>query len=277
MEFPIQHYVYSSLAYFGAVRAGELPGLWFVEALAEVGCDEAAVRQTLYRMERSGELIGRRDGREKFYAPTRYARAEIEAGTEKIFRCPEPWDGRWTVVHARFEKDERIHRDRLNALLETEGFATVAPGMHVHPRPLGGRILTAVDRSVRDRVLVIRGDREGEEPEERFIVLHWDLPALAGRYRKALAALDRLTDGAESCSDGEAFRRRFEVVMRFLSVAWDDPDLPPRLLPKPWPGTEARERAAELYRRFLPGAVRFGDSVLERIGHESLAAAGGRT
>ncbi len=242
-------------------------------SLAEGGCDEAAVRQTLYRMERSGELTGRRDGREKLYAPTRYARAEIEAGTGKIFGAPEPWDGRWTAVHARFESGERIHRDRLQALLRTEGFATVAPGLHVHPRPLGERILDAVDPSVRDRLFVVRGERVGEEPEGRFIARHWDLPALAGRYGNAVEALDRL-DAPDPLADVEAFRRRFEVVMRFLSVAWDDPDLPPRLLPEPWPGTRARERAAELYRRFLPGAVRFGDSVLERIGHESLAAVG---
>lgn len=273
MEFPVSHYVYSSLAFFGSVRGGELPGRWFVETLAEAGCDEAAVRQTLYRMECSGELTGRREGREKLYAPSGYARAEIVAGTEKIFHAPEPWDGRWTIVHARFEQDERIHRDRLQALLRTEGFATVAPGLHVHPRPLGRRILNAVDTPVRPRVFVVRGERIGRESEARFISRHWDLPALARRYREAIDHLERLPH--EAASDGEAFRRRFEVVMRYLAVAWEDPDLPPGSLPDDWPGARARELAARLYRRYLPGARRFGDSVLERIGHTRLV--GGTT
>jgi phenylacetic acid degradation operon negative regulatory protein len=272
MPYPLSHYVYSSFAFFGAVRGWELPGRWFVEALAAAGFAESAVRQTLYRMERSGELTARREGREKLYTPSGYARAEIVAGSEKIFRVPEPWEGRWTVVHARFERDERVHRDRLQELLRVEGFAPVAPGLHVHPRPLGERVLAAVDPAVRGRVLAIRGERAGDEPDERFIARHWDIPALAGRYRKAVRGLEKLAAGT-SRGDADAFRRRFEVVMGFLTVAWDDPGLPASLLPDPWPGDRARETAERLYRRFLPGALRYGDRVLERVGRGDLAGA----
>lgn len=276
MDYPVSNYVYSSLSYFAPARGGWLPGLWFVGALAEVGCDKSAVRQTLYRMEGSGELDTHRRGREKFYAPTGYARGEIAAGTGKIFDPPAPWDRRWTVLHARFEREERVHRDRLHALLGVEGFATVAPGVYVHPRPRGERVLQAVDEGFRDRVLVVRGDRVGDEPEGRFIARHWDLPGLAGRYRTALVALDRIAGLAEGgCPDVEAFRHRFEVVLRFLGVAWDDPDLPAELLPDDWPGRAVRERAADLYRTFLPGALRFGDHVLEKVGHASLTASTG--
>jgi phenylacetic acid degradation operon negative regulatory protein len=276
IDAPVSNFVYSSFSFFGSVRGGELPGLWFVNALAEVGCDEAAVRRTLYRMEHSGELTSRREGREKFYAPTGYARGEITAGTEKIFSAPPPWDGRWTVVHARFDGDERLHRDRLQTLLEVEGFASLAPGLYLHPRPRGARILDAVDAALRDRVFVMRGARQGADTDEAFITRHWNLPDLERRYRQAREALDRIarrSDGATT--DVEAFRLRFEVVLRFLRVAWDDPDLPLTLLPDDWPGTIARNRAAELYERFLPGARRFGDAVLERIGHgEAVPIAG---
>jgi|GEM_PF-2428348 len=276
IDAPVSNFVYSSLSFFGTVRGGELPGLWFVNALAEVGCDEAAVRRTLYRMEHSGELTSRREGREKFYAPTGYAQGEIVAGTEKIFSPPPPWDGRWTVVHARFDGDQRVHRDRLQTLLEVEGFAALAPGLYLHPRPRGKRILAAVDSSVRNQIFVMRGERQGRESDEQFIARHWGLPDLERRYRRAHAALVRIVRRSQSgTSDVEAFRLRFEVVLRFLGVAWDDPDLPPSLLPDGWPGTAARETAAELYEHFLPGARRFGDAVLERIGHgEAVPIAG---
>lgn len=273
IEMPVSRYVYSSLAFFGSERGGELPGRWFVTALAEVGCGEEAVRQTLWRMERSGELSARREGREKIYAPTGWAAGEIAAGTEKIFAELESWDGAWTLLHARFEGDERIHRDRLQEFLRVEGFATVAPGLHVHPRPRGERVLEAVDPAVRERVLVLRGDRVGEETDRAFAARHWDLPGLARRYRETRRALDRLDDGA--VPDVEAFRRRFEVALRFLDVAWDDPGLPPDLLPEPWPGAEVRELAATLYERYRPGAMRYGDRILEAVGHAALAGVAG--
>jgi len=273
LDAPVSNFIYSSLSFFGSVRGGELPGLWFVTALAEVGCDEAAVRKTLHRMEGSAELTSRREGREKLYAPTAYAQGEIIAGTEKIFREPESWDGRWTVIYARFPSGERIHRDRLQALLQVEGFATIGPGVHLHPRPRGERVLEAVDPVVRKRLDVFRGDRVGPEPESEFIARHWDIQSLARRHRETLRALRRLAGEADGgISDVEAFRHRFEVVIRYLRVAWDDPDLPITLLPDPWPGTEARELAAGLYERFLPGARRFGDHVLERIGRGDAAA-----
>lgn len=277
LDAPVSYFVYSSFSFFGSVRGGELPGLWFVTALAEVGCDEAAVRKTLHRMERSAELTSRRDGREKLYAPTAYAQGEITAGTEKIFKEPDPWDGRWTVIFARFKSDERIHRDRLQALLQVEGFATIGPGTHLHPRPRGERVLEAMDPAVRERLDVFRGDRVGAESESAFIARHWDVPALAERHRRMLDDLRRLASKAEAgMSDLQAFRYRFEVVIRYLTVAWDDPDLPRTLLPDPWPGAAARELASELYRRFLPGARRYGDHVLEKIGRGDVAASGGR-
>lgn len=271
LDAPVSNFVYSSLSFFATVRGGELPGRWFVEALAEVGCDEAAVRKTLHRMEGSAELTSRRQGREKLYAPSSYAIGEITAGTEKIFRKPDAWDGRWTVLFARFGSDERIHRDRLQMLLQVEGFATLGPGLHLHPRPRGERVLRAVDPVVRRRLDVFRGDRVGEESDGAFISRHWDIPHLTRRYERVLDQLGRLATRAErGVTDVEAFRHRFEVVLRFLRVAWDDPDLPLTLLPDPWPGTAARELAATLYEQFLPGARRFGDSVLERIGREEL-------
>lgn len=273
LDAPVSNFVYSSLSFFATVRGGELPGRWFVEALAEVGCDEAAVRKTLHRMERSAELTSRRQGREKLYSPSSYAMGEITAGTDKIFREPEAWDGRWTVLFARFNRDERIHRDRLQTLLQVEGFAAIGPGLHLHPRPRGERVLRAVDPVVRRRLDVFRGDRVGDESDETFIARHWDVPELARRYDGVLEKLERLAERVDrGVTDVEAFRHRFEVVLRFLRVAWDDPDLPLTLLPDPWPGTAARERAADLYRRLLSSARRFGDGVLERIGREELVA-----
>lgn len=276
MDAPVSNFVYSSFAFFGTVRSGELPGLWFVYALAEVGCDESAVRRTLHRMEGAGELTSRREGREKFYAPTGYAKGEIKAGSQKIFDAPKPWDGRWTLIHARFDGAQRIHRDRLHTLLDVEGFASMAPGLYLHPRPLGKRILQAADPVVREQIFIVRGKRLGRESDGAFIARHWDLPALARRYGETLADLRQLRGRAEKgVADREAFRCRFEVVIRFLRVAWDDPDLPTDLLPAPWPGTAAREMALELYTRFLPGARRFGDQVLERIGHGDAVPVGG--
>src|SRR5688500_17428240 len=120
-EAPASEFVYSSMGFYATRRGGELPGPWLVAALGSVGCSAPAVRQTLWRMEREGELVARRRGRVKLYRLTPLARTEMEIGTDKIFRPLETrWDHRWTLVVTTFDGDERTERERLRAVLAAE-------------------------------------------------------------------------------------------------------------------------------------------------------------
>jgi phenylacetic acid degradation operon negative regulatory protein len=264
---PLSYYVYSSFSYFGRIRGGELPGGWFVTALAAAGRDAAAVRQTLFRMERDEELITRKQGRMKFYAPSAYARAEIEAGTEKIFEEPgASWDGLWTVVRVGLRTPALAkHRERVIALLSVEGFAQLDANVFVHPRPAADRLLAALPGRARAEVAVLRGELLGADAADAFVRL-WPIEQLAKRYRRVLDAFDALDAALErGLSDRDAFLMRFAVVFEHLGVAWEDPNLPRQLLPADWPGAESRRTAGRLYRRLRPAAIRFADAVLDDV------------
>jgi phenylacetic acid degradation operon negative regulatory protein len=269
---PLSYFVYSALSYFGRARGGELPGIWFVEALGEAGREAAAVRQTLYRMEREGELVTRRSGRMKYYRASSYADAEIDAGTAKIFeRTPRAWDGEWTVVHVGLRTPAlAAHRDRVKALLAVEGFAQIDTNVYVHPHGhVAERLAGSLPARAKSEVVILRGALLGREAQQTLLAL-WPIDALAKRYRKVLAAFADLEKTvAAGVSDRDAFLLRFGVVFEHLGVAWDEPDLPDALLPSDWPGTESRIVAARLYEQLLPGATRFADAVLARVTPES--------
>jgi phenylacetic acid degradation operon negative regulatory protein len=194
----------------------------------------------------------------------------MEIGADKIFRPPKAgWDGRWTLVVTAFDRDERPDRERLRAVLNAEGFATLAPGVSIHPRDVGPRILTAAEeQGIGQRVRVFRGTHLYEGSELAFVDGLWDLPAVARSYRAFLRDFESLRRRAKSLEPQEAFAARFAVVLRYLRAAWPDPELPRPLLPRDWPGAEARALAADLYRRLLPGALAFGDALMERVSLE---------
>ncbi|HUF89750.1 MAG TPA: PaaX family transcriptional regulator C-terminal domain-containing protein [Gemmatimonadota bacterium] len=250
------------MSFYGSRQGGELSGPWLVAALGAIGVRSSSVRQTLWRMERDGELEARRRGRAKLYRLTPLARAEMEIGADKILNPPEPgWDGRWTLVVYAFESEDRPDRLRLKAALDAEGFAPLAPGIAIHPRDRGGRIRTAADeQGFGGRIEVFRADRFAPGDGSRFTQDLWDLPTVARRYRAFLHDFGPLlvTDVPDPAT---AFAVRFAVVLRYLRAAWPDPELPPALLPPDWPGSEARRVAAALYRRLLPGALAFGDAI----------------
>ncbi len=261
---PTSRFIYSSLSFYGPHHNEELPGSWFTRALTTLGVDEMAIRQTLYRMEREGALVSRKEGRTKVYSATPSTRAVIDAGSAKM-RPPveEKWDGTWTLVRFLLDGGMRQIRDRLREVLQVEGFASLGSGLYIHPRDRSSRLAGAVKAlNVAGRVHIFRGPRLHGVSERSFVRELWDVDAIAVRYREFVAAFDGLA-GRNRWDPREAAAVRFALVFRFLEVAWDDPELPPDLLPARWPGRRAREVVRRLYDELTPPALEFGNAIMD--------------
>jgi phenylacetic acid degradation operon negative regulatory protein len=265
-DAPVSYSVYSAFSFYGARRGNELPGTWLVSALGALGHETAAVRQTLYRMESSRELESRVAGRVKFYRLSPAARAEAEAGLAKIMDDDsQPWDGQWTLVLFRPGSEDRVERERLREVLRAEGFASVGGGLYLHPRDRVVRLLGAArGHGVRDMLEVFRGPRvqPDDDDDRAFVARHWNLDAIAARYEAFVGRYEPIALNKTALPLETAFVLRFAVVFDYLEAAWQDPELTPALLPAKWAGARARRLARDLYRRLLPGALAFGDSLL---------------
>lgn len=261
---PVSYAVYSSFSFYARPRGGELSGPWLVAALGDLGHSPAAVRQTLYRMQAQEELEARREGRTKWYRLSPFAAAVADAGLAKILERPEPdWDGMWTLVQFRFASGRRVERDRMRDILVHEGFAQLGPGVYVHPRGRGRRVQrAAAAEDLESALCIFRGMRLHGESERDFVASLWDLDELSSRYRAFIDRYEPLLDaGTELDGDFAGFVLRFAVVFDFLGVAWDDPELPPSLLPADWQGARAQALARELYLQLLPRAIAHADAI----------------
>jgi phenylacetic acid degradation operon negative regulatory protein len=263
-DAPVSYSVYSAFSFYGSRRGDELPGTWLVAALGALGHETAAVRQTLYRMEAAAELESRVVGRGKFYRLSPAARAEAEAGLEKIMGDDaDAWDGDWTLVQFRAGTEVRVERERLREVLRAEGFASVSAGLYLHPRDRSARLLEAARaHEVRDMVEVFRGRRVDGDDDRAFVARHWNLGEIAARYDAFVERFEPLAKSRGALQQETAFVLRFAVVFDYLEAAWLDPEIAPALLPSKWAGTAARRLARDLYKRLLPGALAFGDSLL---------------
>jgi len=264
--YPTSHLVYSSLAAFADLFEGELPGTWFVAALSPLGHSPEAIRQTLFRLTGRSVLKARRAGRAKYYRCSSSSRTEIHAGLEKIFRDPQRhWDGNWTLVHYTFADADRTDRDRVRDMLKAMGFAPLGIGLFVHPRDQTEPLEQSIsEMGVESHVQIFRSTRRGTEDNPAFIRSLWNLDDLGERYRAFSTRFESLSRHRELMTGENAFALRFHVVIEFLRVAWDDPDLPPDLLPDHWHGDQARQLARNLYRQCLPHARKYAASLLRK-------------
>ncbi|GIU85226.1 MAG: hypothetical protein KatS3mg008_2001 [Acidimicrobiales bacterium] len=76
----------------------------------------------------------------------------------------------------------------------------------------------------------------------------WNLDALAERYRRFCSeygwvpeVLDEMRRNRRKLADAEFLPAALVIGVRFTECFIEDPLLPPELLPRPWPGREARE------------------------------------
>jgi phenylacetic acid degradation operon negative regulatory protein len=264
LDAPVSYSVFSAFSFYGSRRGNELAGTWLVAALGALGHEVAAIRQTLYRMTRGAVLRSRAAGRNRFYRLSAGAHADAEAGLAKIMAPPAAaWDGLWTVVHLSAEGEGQSSKELVREVLRAEGFARLGPNLVVHPRDRTARVTAAARaHGVAGLLTIFRGERLLPAPDLAFVERVWDLTGIASGYHGFLRRYAAIQQRAGRFDDREAFLLRFALVFEFLETAWQDPDLPPELLPPEWPGADARELAQVLYRRLLPQALAFGDRLV---------------
>jgi phenylacetic acid degradation operon negative regulatory protein len=265
---PTTDFLYSSLSFVRGRFGNGVPGTWFVAALGEIGVDPQAVRQSLFRMVRSGVLVARRAGRVKWYEPTPTTVAILDAGGARTREAvSDRWDGQWTLVHLRLDEREREARDRLRDVLLVHGFGRLRSGVYIHPRDTLKLVLDAAEGAgVAKRVAVFRGERHGPPDDEELIRELWDLPALEARYRRFMRRFEPVLDRQHPWSPKQSFALRFAYMFELFRITWDDPGLPSRFLPTDWAGRDARDLGERLRTALRAKALQFASEVAERVG-----------
>lgn len=165
-----------------------------------------------------------------------------------------PWDGIWHLAAFAVPESARAARDTLRETLVHLGGAPLQGGLYVSANAWEPYVEEAAHRLGAHGGLTLltttdlrRGDTR--EPAELAREL-WPLAEIADRYhrldRVVGPRLDRLTGPAE-LSSGELLTVAVELAAELTRAMEPDPLLPPELLPRPWPGTGARERIARCW------------------------------
>jgi phenylacetic acid degradation operon negative regulatory protein len=165
-----------------------------------------------------------------------------------------PWDGVWHLAAFAVPESERTSRDLLRETLVHLGGAPLQGGLYVCANAWEPYVEEAAHRLGAHGGLTLltstdlrRGDTR--EPVELARLL-WPLQEIADRYhrlgRLVRPRLDRLT-GTAGLSPSELLTIAVELAAELTRAMEPDPLLPPELLPRPWPGAEAREIVARCW------------------------------
>ncbi len=263
--------------YGGEIWIGSLTQL-----MGEFGVSEAAVRQAVSRMSRSGWITGRKLGNKSYYAITERGRARVDRVSPRIYQPPETaWDGKWRMVAYTIPETARDARDRLRKDLAVLGFAPLGTALWLSPRDaLEAAREAATAHGVLAFVDTFVAESTGPHDDRSLIARSWNLDAIAATYRAFIddygARLAHLR-ASPNLTDAQAFVEREWLVHDFRKFIYVDPGLPLDLLPNDWPALAASDLFRETYDRVRPGSLRFFESIFKPAPDRDVAIASPET
>lgn len=218
-------------------------GTWtgaLVAALAAVGVEEKAARQALSRIAAEGLLEAQRQGRRTRWSLTPAGRHLLEKGRQRIYtfmRQEHRWDGRWLVLLVTVPEPQRQLRHKLRTQLIWAGLGSPTPGVWVAPDAGKGAAVAAILAELgleRDSFSWL-GPLGEVGAANRLVQAAWSLAEVQEHYGAFLARFGALS----ARTPAQAFTCQVQLVQAWRRFPFLDPDLPPELLARDWPGPAA--------------------------------------
>lgn len=232
---------------------------------AAAGQSDEQIRSCLRRMMHDGLVVREGRGRRARYLTTERGSRELQARLDRARRAftqdahahsGGTWDGMWRVIGFEVPERYRHERDEFRTLLRSFGATTVHGGVYVTPHMVEEPTRRAAkDLGIDGYVFVATTNlfvvRRAHRPREIAAML-WPLDDLARRYRElvkqfrpVVSRTRHLVDSGTTVTDERLMPGTLSMAAAFTDVYYDDPLLPPELLPQPWPGTQARALVRE--------------------------------
>lgn len=277
------------LMVFGlAHRDGTVHGPELYSVATECGIGVETVRSCMRRLTTEGLFVRNGEGRDATFSATPAGHAVLDVTQQRHLlayaqdAAGRGWDRRWRLVSFAIPEGLRTARDDFRDHLLALGGASIQPGLYVSPHPWHTDLDTEAERlGISEHVSTFTTDDlriAGETDPRRIAARLWPLDEVAERYRGFIetyaAVPDRLQEmrrRGERLTEHDFLPGVLHLAIRFNGCFELDPLLPPELLPRPWPGKEARELLARCRKIGVLTRQEKGGPALFRVFDDAIA------
>ncbi|HLU41636.1 MAG TPA: PaaX family transcriptional regulator C-terminal domain-containing protein [Microthrixaceae bacterium] len=246
-------------------RDGTVHGAELYSVAEECGIGAETVRSCMRRLIGEGLFVREGEGRDAVFHATDAGHALLDVTQQRHLlayaqdAAGRGWDRRWRLVAFAIPETMRAARDAFRDHLLALGGASLQPGLYVSPHRWLDDLRHEAERlGIADCVSTFTTDdlSLGGQTDPRELASElWQLDVVAERYREFIATYSSVPEHLEAMRRrGERLSERdflpgvLHLAIRFNACFDLDPLLPPELLPRPWPGREARELLARCRR-----------------------------
>ena len=277
------------LMVFGlAHRDGTVHGQELYRVATECGISIETVRSCMRRLISEGIFERRGEGRDAVFPVTGAGAALLSVNAQRHLlayaqdAAGRGWDRKWHLVAFAIPESRRTARDAFRDHLLTLGGTSLQPGFYVSPHQWETEIAEEAERLGISEHVTLTSSTDlsvGGETNPRVLVQKlWPLDDVAHRYDTFIetyhdvpAQLEGMRQRGEKLSEHDFLPGALHIAIRFNECFETDPLLPPELLPRPWPGREARELLARCRRIGVLAREEKGGPALFSVFDEAIA------
>jgi phenylacetic acid degradation operon negative regulatory protein len=239
---------------FGVARVldrTELPGPVLVRLLGDLGLTAPAARALIARMQRDGQLAGRRTGRTVDYRLVgEFARAFDRIRTAAT---GPSWTGQFHTVLYQVPERHRAFRDQLRRHAVFAGYGLLQQGVLISPVDRRAQLADVLAAAPDGAQLLFGELRLSTVDAARAAYQAWNLAELAQTYRRHIRALRAAIDRPGTPRpDGRTLRRLADLTSGPMRDTLWATALPPELTPPDWPLPQLRAAIDELAQGYVP-------------------------
>jgi len=242
-------------------RDGTLPAAELYRVAAECGIAVETVRSCMRRLVTEGIFLRSGEGKDAIFTATDAGRSVLSINEQRHLlayaqdAAGRGWDRRWRMVCFAIPESHRTARDTFRDHVLSLGGAAVQPGVYVSPHRWQGDITAEAERlGILSYVSTYSTDDlcVGGEGDARALAGQlWQLENLSRQYQAFIETyrgvpeeLSAMRQRGQLLTEHDFLPGVLHIAIRFNECFELDPLLPPELLPKPWPGREARKLLA---------------------------------
>jgi phenylacetic acid degradation operon negative regulatory protein len=224
------------------------------------GLGSEQVRSCLRRLVDEAVFVRSGTGRSAEYTTTPLGQALFDAAMERRQLAYDQdargggWDRRWHLVSFGVPEKRRKARASFRDWMLRQGAAPLQSGLYVSPHPWEQAVQAEASALGVTEHIVTNSTEDltvgGVDDPREIAAGLWPLDEIADRYNGFIEEyadvptnLEKMRADGPRLTDAQFVAGALAMVVRYQSCQDADPLLPPELLPRDWPGKEARRLA----------------------------------
>ncbi len=268
---------------------GSIVGTELFSVLEPCGLTVDQVRSQMRRLVAEGLFEREGEGRDAVFRATQSGLAALAATSSRHTlayahdAAGTGWDRLWRLVMFNIPESRRADRDSFRDWLLSLGAAPLQGGVYVSPHPWDREVRNEIARlDIADFVTLATTDDlvlAGVSNARQIAATLWPLDEIAAKYTDFVASyahvpglLESMRRDGRKIAEADWLPGVLLIAVRFNQCFEIDPLLPPELVPKPWPGRDARQLLAACRKLGVMTREDRSGPALFRVFDEAIAA-----